>query len=101
MITIEILSAEVKTRKGISQKNNKPYSICQQDAYVKLINDPYPVRITLNIKQDEFGTPHPFQPGIYTLSPESFYVDKYQNLCISPVLIAQSSNKPQPVTKAQ
>lgn len=100
MISIEILSTEVKTRKGISQKNQKPYSISEQDAYVSLPSEPYPVKITLNIKEDEFGTPKPYSPGKYKLSPDSFYVDRYLNLAITPNLIADSSSKPQPVPKS-
>jgi hypothetical protein len=79
MIDIEIKSAQYITRQG--QKG--PYY--QQPGYAFLIDrdgvtEPYPTKIMIFCGKDERDNPISYKPGIYTLSPSSLRVGKYDKL---------------------
>lgn len=82
MLKIEITSTAVELKTGTSNKG-KPYSIRSQVAYRHNEGKPYPDPMKINLKDEQ----PPYLKGFYTLSDDSFYVDGYQNLSISPVLV--------------
>jgi len=87
MIKIEIQSAEVRTKSGVSAKTGKAYSIREQEGYAHTFDrhgkpNPYPVRLTLSLADDQ----PPYQPGAYMLAPESFYTNRFNQLEVSPIL---------------
>lgn len=88
MIKIEIKSAEVYSKSGISKKSGKPYTIREQDAWA-FVSDregkpqPYPARIRLHLFDDQ----QPYPAGVYQLVPASITVDRFSSLSISPVLV--------------
>lgn len=87
MIKIEIQSGEVRTKSGVSARTGKPYTIREQDGYAHTCDrhgkpNPYPVRLAISLADDQ----PPYQPGLYTLAPESLYTNRFNQLEISPVL---------------
>lgn len=97
MLKIEIAQQAVETRNGTSKRTGQPYTIHEQEAYLHQEGKPYPTPMKLNIEANQQGIPQPFAPGIYTLSPDSFYIDRYGSLAVKPRLVAQA---PQEVKKA-
>lgn len=77
---IEIASAEVTTR-NFTSKAGKPITIYEQAAYIFLPDEKYPRPLKLNL-----DTPTGYAPGVYTLSPKSFYTDRYDTLAVRPIL---------------
>jgi hypothetical protein len=89
MIKIEIESAEVKTKSGVSARTGKPYSMREQKGYVYTCDrdgkpNRHPNTLVLTLREDQ----QPYAAGFYTLSPASFYTNKYDQLEVSPVLVA-------------
>lgn len=83
MCKVEVKSTELKLVQGTSKRTGKPYSFQVQQAYAHLEGKPYPVEFKVMI---DSGVPA-YAPGFYTLAPASFYVDKFDNLTISPKLV--------------
>lgn len=88
MIKIEIDSAEVKTKSGVSARTGKPYSMREQKGYAYTCDrdgkpNRHPNTLCITLRDDQ----QPYAPGFYTLSPASFYTNKYDQLEISPVLV--------------
>jgi hypothetical protein len=80
---IEIKNESLKLVQGKSSRSGKDYSFHTQSAYAHLTGKPYPVEIKLTIDAGNSA----YKLGFYELSPESFYVDKFGNLGLSPKLI--------------
>lgn len=89
MLKIEIKSAEVFVKSGVSAKTGKPYNIRTQEAYAHVYDKsghpaPYPVRIVLSLPD----TGPAYNPGTYQLDPRCIYVDRFGSLAIArPVLV--------------
>ncbi len=95
-IVIEIVSTQINTRNGVSSKNGKPYSINEQVAFVHKVAGEYPDRIKINL---ENGQP-PYAPGNYDLSPQSYFVDRFDSLAVRPILIPRAAeNRQSPSTE--
>lgn len=88
MIKVEVKSTEVVTKSGVSARTNKPYSIREQVGVYAFLNDrdgkpnPYPTRITISLRDEQ----QPYETGLYTVAPESFYVDRFNALSLGLVL---------------
>jgi hypothetical protein len=87
MIKIEIQNPEVKTKSGTSARTGKPYSIREQQGFAFTFGrdgkpNPYPVRLAITLGDEQ----EPYAVGFYTLAPESFYTNRFDQLEISPVL---------------
>lgn len=86
-VKIEISTTEVKTKSGVAARTGKPYTIREQEAYAYTV-DPagqpsrYPSRIKINLRDDQPA----YSPGMYYVAPESFFVDKYDNLSLGLIL---------------
>lgn len=78
MIKVEIKPSQsaVTTRSGTSKAGN-PYSLNEQMCYVHLGNE-YPVLVKLTLDD---GQPA-YQPGLYTVSLNSFKVGQFGSLMI-------------------
>lgn len=83
MIRIEVKSTETFQKSGTGKKSGKAYSFKEQAAWAHLPGKPYPVEVRLTL--NDADTPH--APGIYTLAPESLYVDGFQSLAVKPRLV--------------
>lgn len=79
---IEVKSEELKLVSGKSQRSGKEYSFHTQQAYAHITGKPYPVEMKLTIDKGCSA----FPIGNYTLREDSFYIDKYGNLTLSPKL---------------
>lgn len=95
-IKIEISKDTVETRSGISAKTGKPYSMREQEAYAHTVGRDghpakYPQRIKITLQDNQVAYP----VGLYTVAPESFYVDRFDSLTLGLVL------RPLPVAAAQ
>ena len=89
MIKIEIESAEVKTKSGVSARTGKPYSMREQRGYVYCTDkdgkpNRHPNTLCITLRDEQA----PYAVGFYTLTAASFYTNKYDQLEISPVLAA-------------
>lgn len=83
MLKIEIHSNELNsfTWKDKSGTERTGY---KQSAYVHLPDKPFPVEIQLRVD----GPSKAFSPGVYELSPKSFWVDRFGSLSVTPSLVA-------------
>lgn len=104
MIKIEIESAEVKTKSGVSARTGKPYSMREQKGYAYTVDqsgkpNKYPNTLVLTLRDEQ----PPYQPGLYTLAAASLYTNKFDQLEISPVLMpfapASAANLPPSLQK--
>lgn len=84
MINIEVKSAETRYVSGTSQKG-KPFSFYKQDAYAHLPGEPYPIRVEISHDKSEQA----YQPGMYTILPDSFYVDRFNSLTLGRLNLQQ------------
>lgn len=84
MLNIEIKSTELRQKAGTGKKSGKAYSFREQSAWAHLPGKPYPVEIVLTRNDNEPAYP----VGMYTLSPESLYVDGFGALGVRPRLVA-------------
>lgn len=84
-LKIEVFSEVVDTRRGIAKGSGNPYTMHSQAAYVYLEGKPFPTEMSLNIEEIN-GVPQAYPKGVYRLGADSFFVDKYKNLQIKPVL---------------
>jgi len=64
-IKIEVISAQVDTRSGVSKASGKPWEMSTQDAYLHKANEPYPEKIQISLDDKE----KPKQPGVYSVDP--------------------------------
>jgi len=86
-IKIEVSSDTVITRSGISARTGKPYSMREQEAYAHTVSrDGQPSKYPQRIKITLGDTQAPYQPGLYTVAPESFYTDRFESLTLGLVL---------------
>lgn len=91
MLKIEIHSNEVQTI-NYTSKAGKPATLYKQEAYVSLLDrqgkqKPYPEKTSITCPTDQNGHPKPYMPGVYSLHPSSFYLDRFGSLNVAPVLV--------------
>ncbi len=79
---IEIKDTKVDTFSGRSKTGNDFVSH-KQTAYLYIPNKPYPIEIKLRLDSEN----NTYPTGMYELEQESFYVNKYQQIAINPVLV--------------
>lgn len=90
-IMIEITSTEIKTRSGTSTRTGNAYSMREQIGYLHKPAVPYPEKIKIMLEENQL----PYNLGNYSLSSESFYVDKYDSIAVRPILIPRPAEQPQ------
>jgi len=79
-IKIEIASKDVDINSGTAKSGN-PYTIRKQTAYIHT-GDKYPEKFVIRLGDEQA----PYDLGMYTLDPKSFYIGQYDALSINPVL---------------
>lgn len=75
---IEIKSTEIKSRSGVSSKTGKSYTMREQNGFVVLESEVYPIRVVISLAPEQVAYP----PGVYQVQESSFFVDRYQKLAI-------------------
>jgi len=97
-VLIEIESAELAIKRGVSQKTGKEYCIREQSGYLKLPDFKYPQRFKFALEDDA----QPYAAGNYTLDPVSLWVNQYGELKLGRVrlLPAQTVQQPRPAPVA-
>lgn len=75
MLTVEVKSAEVLTKKGISRTTQKPYVIREQELWVDL-GLAYPERVVRSLFDEEA----PLAAGKYMLDKSCFRVSRFGKL---------------------
>jgi hypothetical protein len=90
LIKIEIKpsQAQTTTRNGISKKDNKPYSIHEQNAYIFLGGD-YPELFKLVLDNEQGAYP----AGFYSLHESCFYVGEFNKLKIGKIKLVPLKEK--------
>lgn len=87
---ISIDSENVIVKSGVG-KNEKPYEICTQVAYLD-IGKRYPVEFKFRV----FDKTKPYPPGEYVIDMEkSVYVDKYNRIAMSEELVLVPLGSPE------
>lgn len=82
MLKVEIeKDSPVTTRSGVSKVTNQPYSLREQEAWVRIGREVRRVSIVL----PDAAVPH--APGVYTLSDLSFSVSRYGQLELARSLV--------------
>lgn len=90
---IEIVDTKVDNFSGISKKTQQPFSIDSQKGYFHQEGLQYPKEMKINLQKNDQGVSVPYLVGFYELSPSSFYVDKFNNLAVNPVLVAVANSQ--------
>jgi len=80
MIAIQIKDPTISVREVTSSRNGRTYRFAEQHGMVKIGDELRRVRFRV-----EEGKP--YSPGVYTLAPESYSVDQFGGLSLSPVLV--------------
>lgn len=80
-IKVEVKSAEVFTKSGNAKASGKPYEIRTQEGYAFTVGRdgkprPYPEKVEVPLDKDQ----QPYKPGVYEISPSSFYVGDFFRL---------------------
>jgi hypothetical protein len=75
---IEIKSADVNVKSGVSKKNGKPYTIREQVGYLHQEGEAYPVRCVLALEDQQES----YAPGVYETANE-LYVGDFGRLAVS------------------
>jgi len=78
MIKIEVVG-EPQTREITSRKTGELLRFTEQDAYAHFPHRKYPERITVPLEKGSSG----YSEGMYTISADSLYVDRFGKLAIS------------------
>jgi len=83
MIKIEVKSDEIAVKQGTSKRTGNAYQMREQSAWAFFLDrngnpQPYPQQVRLMLDDGQF----PYPPGTYTLSPESLYADRYDQISI-------------------
>lgn len=93
MLRVEIKRADVQTE--VIRPSNKPgakqfaeFEKRYQIGYVLLLDQngspgDYPTQVNIGLQKDQA----PYPPGMYTLGPESFYVDRNKNFAIGKLIL--------------
>jgi hypothetical protein len=76
-LQIEVKSAATTDRGGVSQRTGKPWHATEQEAYAH-VGEVYPVKIRFRLEDGQRA----YQPGLYFLSPESFFAGQYGDLTV-------------------
>ena len=94
-LTVEVKSDAVETRQGTSSRNNRPYTIRSQNAYITVYDAqgnkaPYPERISLNLDDNQQAYP----VGTYLLDTDKcIYVGDFGRLMLGrPKLVPVKSS---------
>ncbi len=82
-LKFEIASEAVRS-KNKTTANGEHYISRAQDAYLFVEGQKYPTPVVIDIPRD--GAPYP--QGFYTVSDDSFYVNRYGRLDVFPRLVA-------------
>lgn len=74
---------EIRPSSKPGAKVFKPFTKRYQSGYVTLMQpngqqEPYPSKVNVNLDENQPG----FEPGIYEVGEESFYVDRNKNLLL-------------------
>ncbi len=64
-IKVEVKNPECFRKAGNSQKTGKPYEFVEQEGWVHLPNEPYPVKCRFTLPDERQGSPYP--PGTYSI----------------------------------
>jgi predicted transcriptional regulator len=75
MLKIEIASTKLDEINW--SKNGKSGTLHKQEAYVYLPGEKYPAKISVSLPR---GVTKPFDPGFYTIAPDSFFTGGYGEL---------------------
>ena len=87
MIRIEIESATLTQRNGVSKETQKPYSLQEQKALMFRQGERHPEKIKLTLDKDASAYP----VGHYMLSDESFELSRFAGIQIRPRLIPMAA----------
>ena len=93
-VFVEIDSLEIKTRSGVSPKTGKPYNMREQSAYLHQPSKKYPTAFKITLEDNQ----HPYAVGKYELDDSSFFIGKYDDLQVRPVLKYTTTSVPAPVS---
>lgn len=69
-------SSDVRVNSGTSAKTGRDYHIREQESFVELPGRPYPVPVKIRLQDNEA----PYEPGIYVLHPDSYFVGRFGDL---------------------
>jgi hypothetical protein len=96
-VIIEVHTSEVDTRSGVSKASGKPYEMTTQDAWVRLLGQPFPTQIKVSLEDKT----NPLQPGIYTIDPADLLkVGNFNSLEIDDRLIEKRMKHEKELPKA-
>ena len=92
-VKIEIHNTNV--RQSGFQRKGTWVDLYSQTAFLHTEEQPYPKEFEITLPRERKGKP--YEPGFYTLAPESLYVDarNFNKLAVNPVLMPISSNAAQ------
>ena len=76
---VEIVEKKVERREFANRETGEVRKIVNQQAYLHLDGQPYPLPFTLSLEEHEDG----YEKGEYTFHPSAFSTDKYGKLGFS------------------
>jgi len=107
MIRIEIKSKEVQAKQITSKKTGELFTVYSQVGWLDK-GDEYPVKVEVPLERVHNARGHrdPYEPGFYTLHPDSMQVSRFGSLeidryniqlsLLSPIVLQAMKNQQRP-----
>jgi len=76
MLKIEVDNEDIITRSGVSERTGKEYCMREQRVFIFLPDSKYPKEIKITLDDDAQA----YAKGLYTISPYSFKVGRFDQL---------------------
>jgi hypothetical protein len=81
LIEIYPENENIQTFSGISKATNNPFTIYKQKAYLHTKSSRFPLEFEINLEQNQ----PPYKAGMYSITPDSIYINKYKSLAFGQV----------------
>lgn len=79
MFKVEISSTDIRTREVTAQKSGQKFTFIEQDCYVHVVGQPYPVRSRVTLPR---GQDKAYPVGFYRTSDNAVRVSPYGEITV-------------------
>lgn len=87
IVKIEVQQTMLRESGFADKRTGEWRPLFSQTAYLHIAGKPYPTEFEITLPAERKGKP--YEQGMYTLAPDSFYIDarRFNKLTVNPVLL--------------